>query len=60
MELVIRFSELAEALKITPRCLRAWVAAGKVPQPIELSSKVRCWRVETIEDWLAQKEEAIK
>lgn len=32
--------------------LAEWIRAGKLPQPICLTSKTRGWRKSTLDDWL--------
>lgn len=46
--------QLSELLEISTRTLWRWVSSGRFPQPDIKVGKVRRWKVETIEQWLAE------
>lgn len=55
---IITFSGMCTALQVRPRTLRKWIHDGRVPEPIRLSHKVPIWRMETLDEWLEQREAA--
>ena len=39
---------------ISERQIRAWVASGKFPRPIDLGARLTRWRLSDIVDWTAR------
>ncbi|MBU0637643.1 MAG: helix-turn-helix domain-containing protein [Planctomycetes bacterium] len=50
--LALSAAELAAALSVSPRTLRAWRAAGQIPPPSIEIGAIRRWAVVSIQRWL--------
>ena len=50
--------DVAEMLDVKPTTVRNWIARGTIPRPITISTHTLRWKVETIEQWLIEREQA--
>jgi predicted DNA-binding transcriptional regulator AlpA len=48
---------IAQAVGVTPRCIRQWVASGKFPAPIRFSNNVVRWSRSTLGAYLISKQQ---
>lgn len=44
----VRLSTILAIIPVSKSTFYAWVAAGKIPRPIRLGSRISAWRVEDI------------
>lgn len=51
-----RTSEVADHIGVTPRMVRDWAKAGKIPAPIEVNG-FKLFKTAEIQDWLKAKQE---
>jgi predicted DNA-binding transcriptional regulator AlpA len=57
---LLRKSQVAEMMGVSPRCLDRWVSTGEFPAPIRFNNQVVRWDRATIEAWFEEKKEKRK
>jgi predicted DNA-binding transcriptional regulator AlpA len=45
---LVRLSTILAVIPVSKSTFYAWIAAGKVPRPVRLGSRISAWRVEDI------------
>jgi len=53
---LLKTREVAHRCRVTPRTIRAWVAAGRFPPPLRLSPRCIRWPLSVVDRHLAGKE----
>jgi prophage regulatory protein len=51
---LLRIQEVNANTTLSKSCINLWVAQGRFPKPITLSSTVKVWRASDIADWIDQ------
>ena len=51
-EQLVRLAEVSRITSLGKSTINLWVAKGKFPMPIMLSSTVKVWRIKQIEEWI--------
>ena len=49
---LIRIHEVSRLVSLGKSTIRLWVALGKFPPPIPLSSTIKVWKVQDILKWI--------
>ena len=49
---LFRIYDVAAVTTLSKSCINLWVAQGRFPKPIALSSTVKVWRAADIHDWI--------
>ena len=52
---LLRINDVVALTTMSKSCVRLWVAQGRFPQPVALSSTVKVWRSSDISDWIDQR-----
>ena len=55
VEQLLRIQGVSAATTLSKSCINLWVAQGKFPRPLALSSTVKVWRASDIQAWLDQR-----
>lgn len=50
---LIDTQQFCKLLRVSQRSLERWLSSGKLPQPVALPGRVRRWRRQDIERWMA-------
>ncbi len=51
-EQLLRIDDLVKLTTLSKSCINLWVAQGRFPKPVALSSNVRVWQMAQIRHWL--------
>jgi len=57
---LLRISDVVALTTLSKSCVNLWVAQGKFPKPIALSSTLKVWRSSDLSDWIDMQFEGIK
>lgn len=49
---LLRINEVVELTTLSKSCIHLWVAQGRFPAPISLSSTVKVWRLKHLAQWI--------
>ena len=49
---LLRINEVCQLTSVAKSTLNLWVARGKFPKPIMLSSTIKVWKQSTVQDWI--------
>ena len=49
---LLKITEVAKLLTVSPRTIRRWMKAEGFPKPIEFSGKAHRWWLEDVENWV--------
>lgn len=49
---LLRIKEVSDFTSIAKSTINLWVAQGKFPKPISLSSTIKVWRFQQLLDWI--------
>lgn len=49
---LLRIAEVSKLTTIAKSTINLWVAQGKFPKPIHLSSTIKVWRAEDLDHWI--------
>ena len=49
---LLRIAEVSKLTTIAKSTINLWVAQGKFPKPIHLSSTIKVWRKEDLNKWI--------
>jgi predicted DNA-binding transcriptional regulator AlpA len=55
VEQLLRIQGVSAATTLSKSCINLWVAQGKFPRPVALSSTVKVWRASQIQAWMDEK-----
>jgi prophage regulatory protein len=55
VEQLLRIQVVSAVTTLSKSCINLWVAQGKFPRPLALSSTVKVWRASDIQNWLEEK-----
>ncbi len=55
VEQLLRIHGVSAVTTLSKSCINLWVAQGKFPRPLALSSTVKVWRASDIQSWLEEK-----
>ncbi len=55
VEQLLRIHGVSAVTTLSKSCINLWVAQGKFPRPLALSSTVKVWRSSDIQSWLEEK-----
>jgi predicted DNA-binding transcriptional regulator AlpA len=55
VEQLLRIHGVSAVTTLSKSCINLWVAQGKFPRPLTLSSTVKVWRASDIQGWLEEK-----
>jgi prophage regulatory protein len=55
VEQLLRIHGVSAVTTLSKSCINLWVAQGKFPRPLSLSSTVKVWRASDIQSWLEEK-----
>jgi len=55
VEQLLRIQVVSAVTTLSKSCINLWVAQGKFPRPLALSSTVKVWRASDIQNWLDEK-----
>lgn len=50
---LLRIRDVALLTTLSKSCLNLWVAQGRFPKPIAISSTVKVWRATDIDEWIS-------
>lgn len=56
VEQLLRIQGVSAVTTLSKSCINLWVAQGKFPRPLALSSTVKVWRSSAIQNWLEAKD----
>jgi predicted DNA-binding transcriptional regulator AlpA len=46
-------------VEVAPATLWRWVRKGTFPAPVKLGERVTAWRVESVREWMAQRDATV-
>lgn len=49
---LLRIAEVSKLTTIAKSTINLWVAQGKFPKPIHLSSTIKVWRADDLDHWI--------
>ena len=49
---LLRINEVVKLTTLSKSCIHLWVAQGRFPAPISLSSTVKVWRLKHLARWI--------
>lgn len=49
---LLRISDVVALTTLSKSCVNLWVAQGRFPKPIALSSTLKVWRSSDLSDWI--------
>ena len=49
---LLRINHVSEITSLAKSTINLWVAQGKFPKPISLSSTIKVWRTKQIKEWI--------
>jgi predicted DNA-binding transcriptional regulator AlpA len=52
---LLRINDVVALTTMSKSCVRLWVAQGRFPQPVALSSTLKVWRSSDISEWVDQR-----
>lgn len=55
VEQLLRIQGVSAVTTLSKSCINLWVAQGKFPRPLTLSTTVKVWRASDIQSWLEEK-----
>jgi predicted DNA-binding transcriptional regulator AlpA len=55
VEQLLRIQGVSDVTTLSKSCINLWVAQGKFPRPLTLSSTIKVWRASDIQSWLEMK-----
>ena len=55
VEQLLRIHGDSAVTTLSKSCINLWVAQGKFPRPLTLSSTVKVWRASDVQGWLDEK-----
>ena len=55
VEQLLRIQGVSAVTTLSKSCINLWVAQGKFPRPLALSTTVKVWRASDIQSWLEEK-----
>lgn len=55
VEQLLRIQGVSAVTTLSKSCINLWVAQGKFPRPLTLSSTIKVWRASDIQSWLEMK-----
>jgi predicted DNA-binding transcriptional regulator AlpA len=57
---LLRIGTVAALTTMSRSCIRLWVAQGRFPRPIALSSTMKVWRSSDVLDWIDKQLDGIE
>ena len=52
---LLRINDVVALTTLSKSCVNLWVAQGRFPKPIALSSTLKVWRFSDLSDWIDKK-----
>jgi predicted DNA-binding transcriptional regulator AlpA len=49
---LLRIRDVSKLTTLSKSCIQLWVAQGRFPKPLTISTTVKVWRLSQINDWL--------
>ena len=49
---LLRINDVVALTTLSKSCVNLWVAQGRFPKPIALSSTLKVWRLSDLSDWI--------
>jgi predicted DNA-binding transcriptional regulator AlpA len=57
---LLRISDVSKLTTLSKSCIQLWVATGRFPKPLTLSTTIKVWKSTQITEWLNKYEENVQ